>query len=282
MAQSDCLAPLISHVATTLAAPAIPHAAPPLAGLSVSHVAPTLAESALPNAALTFAAPSITHAAPKKKCVTFGHAIVRTFAMTIDDSKLPSDGLSPLGLGEALDAEVYPLDAYEAARSAERPQLADMSDEERAQLPDATARRVDSRRGVRVVSDFERRGILVGWLGDEDPEEKAVLEAVEASNRAIRGQNVTVYERDDAYDIEEESGWADGQRYSLSGQPHVPLYATADEDASRDGIGGGFDERDEEEEDRRKARALEERAATETRKAERRRCAGCKRFACIC
>jgi hypothetical protein len=59
-------------------------------------------------------------------------------------------------------------------------------------------------------------------------------------------------------------------------------YTTAHPEDTRAGAGRGFEERQGEEEERRKRRHEDEKAATEARKAERRRCAGCKRFACIC
>mmetsp|Transcript_36578 Transcript_36578/g.60580 ORF Transcript_36578/g.60580 Transcript_36578/m.60580 type:complete len:222 (+) Transcript_36578:103-768(+) len=210
-----------------------------------------------------------------KKRVSFGHVNIAEFVVTIDDSKLPSDGLSPLGLGEWQHDESFILDQYESARN--------MSDDDKPKLAHSSgACIVASRRGVRRIDDFERRGLLVGYLGKEDPVALAILEAVEAANREIRGQKVSVYERDHIYEEETAagSGWA--SLNMLSDKPRSPLYTTAEEGASRDGMGGGFHERDEEEEARRKTRAISEKAATETRKAERRRCAGCRRFACIC
>lgn len=210
----------------------------------------------------------------KKRRVTFGDVHITEFAITIDDSKLPADGLSPLGLGEWLHAETFGLEDFEAART--------MGKDDPPAV--GCGGRVGSRQGVRRVDDFERRGLLVGYLGSEDPKAVALLESVEADNREIRNQNVTTYERDLSY--EEESAAAAGSGWTSlrtpSDKPSAPMYTTAEEGASRDGLGGGFCERDDDEEARRKARALSEKAATETRKAERRRCAGCKRFACIC
>lgn len=229
-------------------------------------------------------------ASPKKRQVKFGQVHILEFAVTIDGSKLPSDGLSPLGLGEWLHAESFGLEDFEAARTMgeDEHQLADPATgfgSSEAALTDRpnmlTA--VGSRRGVRRVDDFERRGLLVGYLGSEDLEAVKLLEAVEADNREIRNQNITTYERDLTYEEEESAaagGWTSLR--TPSDKPSAPLYSTAEEGASRYGLGGGFRERDDEEEARRKARALSEKAATETRKAERRRCAGCKRFACIC
>ena len=198
------------------------------------------------------------------KHVSFGCVRIAEFAVTIDDSKLPHDGLAPLGLGELLQTLEYTnFEAYETSRST-------------------------SRRGVHHLDDFERRGLLLGRL-DETPDPEAVLalEACEEANRKIRGQTVTTYERDTDYEEETTaSGWSSRLRPDDSDGAartrNKPSYTTAEEGASRDGLGGGFRERDEEEESRRKARALSEKAATDSRKAERRRCAGCKRYACIC
>ena len=57
---------------------------------------------------------------------------------------------------------------------------------------------------------------------------------------------------------------------------------TAAPGAKRIGEGGGFREIDEEENQRRKARAMEVARETQERKAERKKCEYCKRFACVC
>jgi hypothetical protein len=51
---------------------------------------------------------------------------------------------------------------------------------------------------------------------------------------------------------------------------------------TRAGAGGGFREVDDEEEARRKRARMESKQETESRKAEKRKCDFCKRFACIC
>ena len=192
---------------------------------------------------------------PRKR-LSFGSVQLWHFAVILDDSKLPHDGLSPLGLGELQSADEFMLEEYELARAS-------------------------TRRGVRHVDDFERRGLLVGYLDQIDERALAALEVVEAANRQIRGQNVTTYERVDEEGQEADSTW-DSLRRDDKPTAVKPPYTTADEGASRDGVGGGFHERDEDAEVRRKARALADKAATDSRKAERRRCAGCKRYACIC
>jgi len=50
----------------------------------------------------------------------------------------------------------------------------------------------------------------------------------------------------------------------------------------RDGLAGGFKEYDEEESERRKRRAVEERVEIQERKAEKKKCQYCHRAACIC
>lgn len=57
---------------------------------------------------------------------------------------------------------------------------------------------------------------------------------------------------------------------------------TAAPGAKRMGEGGGFREIDDEENQRRKMRAMEAAREKEERKAERKKCAYCKRFACVC
>ena len=52
--------------------------------------------------------------------------------------------------------------------------------------------------------------------------------------------------------------------------------------AKRTGQGGGFQEFNIEEEEQRKRRAMEDRQQKESRKAEKKKCAYCKRFACLC
>ena len=177
------------------------------------------------------------------------------FAMILDDSKLPHDGLSPLGLGQWQQTVESEFEEFELARS---------------------------RCGVRHLDDFERRGLLIGRLDDLDTQALADLEVVEAANREIRGHNVSFVFDDD---LEEDGTDRWSSVSSASDKPAVsatPLYSTAEDGASRDGKHGGFNEIDDEEEARRKLRALSEKSATETRKAEKRRCAGCKRYACIC
>lgn len=64
-----------------------------------------------------------------------------------------------------------------------------------------------------------------------------------------------------------------GRSYAVGG---------ADKGQKRTGEGGGFREFDDEEDERRKRRALELHREKEDRKAEKKKCAFCKRFSCIC
>ena len=59
-------------------------------------------------------------------------------------------------------------------------------------------------------------------------------------------------------------------------------YGTAHVGEKRLGEAGGLKEFDDAENARRKARALEEARETAERKAEKKKCAFCKRFSCIC
>ena len=159
-----------------------------------------------------------------KKRVSFGCVTVSEFTVTLDDSKLTSDGLSPLGLGQLQQT----LEFASAEAFSER-----------------------GGRGVSHMDDCERRKRLLGdgaLSESEMMEAVAALEAVEAANRVIRGQTITTYERDLEYENETAADWRSPVK--LSDKPRVPLYATAEADASRDGVGGGFDERDAEEEAR--------------------------------
>ena len=53
-------------------------------------------------------------------------------------------------------------------------------------------------------------------------------------------------------------------------------------DGKREGGGGGYKEYDDEEQSRRKQRKLDTKRDTDERKAEKKKCQYCKRFACIC
>ena len=122
-------------------------------------------------------------------------------------------------------------------------------------------------------------------------DDAAELYAVERLNQQIILQSCGAEDEDDSLSLFEsrecspdpfEADQADPAGDSESKRPGPPAYSTAAPDAERTGHGGGYCELDEEAEEGRKRRALEAAAATETRKAEKRRCKSCKRFACIC
>jgi len=102
-------------------------------------------------------------------------------------------------------------------------------------------------------------------------EDSAFVSAVGSENAAILAQSMGA-----------EEPVPDGGGGSASGTPLHPGYTTAAEGDKRDGAGGGFSEVDPAEDELRQKRAAEARRQTAERKAERRRCPGCKRCACIC
>ena len=160
--------------------------------------------------------------------------LIKTHELVLDGSKLPSDGLAPLGLGSLIGETLCSVEEHEARRAGGL---------------------------VRHVSTDERRDAVGG--------DASALLALERSNREIIMQTE---------DGDGAASWG-----SLVTDAVTPaLYSTATSDAKRTGQAGGFCEVEEEAEARRKQRALDAAAATATRKAERKRCPACKRFACIC
>ena len=187
--------------------------------------------------------------------VRFSTVLIRTHEVILDGSKLPSDGCAPLGLGAPVGELIRSVEEHETQRAAGSP-------------------------GVRLVSTEDRREAV----GDDAAE----LYAVERLNQQIILQSCGAEDEDDSLSLFEsradpfEADQADPASGSESKRPGPPAYSTAAPDAERTGHGGGYCELDEEAEEGRKRRALEAAAATETRKAEKRRCKSCKRFACIC
>ena len=192
-------------------------------------------------------------AAATQRRVRFSSVTTLTFDLVVDGSKLPSTGCAPLGLGHRLLArsDAEPLDEFESRRSA--------------------LRRPAEGLLLGHVARLERLG---------DDLDTTVLTAVEKENAAIIGERFS--SRGPAYG---GGGDGDGDINGLGNGAFGKLgqmYSTAEAGAERGGAGGGFAERQSEEEERRAARREEERAACLSRKAERRRCSGCRRFACIC
>ena len=185
--------------------------------------------------------------------VRFGSVVIRTHEVILDGSKLPSDGCAPLGLGAPVgEALTRSVEEHETQRATASP-------------------------GVRLVSTEERREAV----GDD----AAALYAIERRNQEIILNACGAQPDDDSFESCECSPGTSFQvdssdQVDRSGQQTT--YSTAAADAKRSGHGGGYCELDEEAEEGRKQRALEAAAATETRKAEKRRCRSCKRFACIC
>lgn len=183
--------------------------------------------------------------------VRFSSVTTHTFRVGLDGSKLPSSGCSPIGLGEAYgEAQPEPVDSYEG-------------------------RRVALRRPVEQL--LLGHGARLQLLEGVDPVELRALEAEnEAILRAVEGPEIEMaVDRQSSPEPPASDGGAGAATIAAA-------YTTAHPEDTRAGAGRGFEERQGEEEERRKRRHADEKAATEVRKAERRRCAGCKRFACIC
>ena len=108
-------------------------------------------------------------------------------------------------------------------------------------------------------------------------------EAASSSAAAGLGETFTTGQGAAAADAREAgtivNGAADPSGAAAS-RHSTGAYAAADE--IRTGLGGGFCERDIGTEERRRSRLAEEEALTRARKEARRRCEGCRRFACIC
>jgi hypothetical protein len=173
--------------------------------------------------------------------VSFGSVSIKSHEMILDGSKLPSDGLAPLGLGDLVGETVRSVEEHEAQRSSD-----------------------GSSAGVRHVSTEQRR--------DAVGHDASALLALERANREI------IQQAEDG----DGGGWGSLVSTAPSTDIGPTRYSTAAPDERRTGHSGGFCEVDEEAEARRKQRALDAAAATATRKAERRRCSECKRFACLC
>ena len=201
-------------------------------------------------------------AAATQRRVRFSSVTTLTFDLVVDGSKLPSTGCAPLGLGHRLLArtDAEPLDEFESRRSA--------------------LRRPAEGLLLGHVARLERLG---------DDLDTTVLAAVEKENAAIIGERFSslgpAYGGGGDGDGGDGGDSGDGDINGLGNGAFGKLgqmYSTAEAGAERGGAGGGFAERQSEEEERRAARREEERAACLSRKAERRRCSGCRRFACIC
>ena len=191
--------------------------------------------------------------------ISFGNVTVFHHERTLDDSKLPSDGMAPLGLGALLDTSEHTLDKFESERRQARgPKMTD---------------------GALVFWDHmppQLRGQLIGASAED-------LEAVAQENSILireREQGLTeaVVQEMLASGCTSDAP-LNGETYASNG---AASYSTAAPDEARTGAGGGFCELDDGAEEQRRHRAEEEESRKRARKAERVRCTGCKRYACIC
>ncbi|KAL1503559.1 hypothetical protein AB1Y20_012037 [Prymnesium parvum] len=178
--------------------------------------------------------------------VSFGGVTVHLHARAIDRSKLPSDGVAPLGLGAKLHTEEY----------------ADLDQFDRSRRAASTARHGAELRLWFHVPPSLRCELLAECSAEE-------LAAVAEENASILG--IDEAPRDAAAPQPLGAARGDGVRYS-----------NAKATDAREGVCGAFSEVQPEENERRRKRAHEELQLKEQRKAERRKCVGCHRYACIC
>ena len=190
--------------------------------------------------------------------VTFGGVTVHFHARIVDGSKLPSDGVAPLGLGHRTSTEEHSsLEEFERVKHAAR----------------------------------DENGALVLWfhipptmrcelLSADGGATVAELEAISQENTRLLLER----EGNEGGASAFEQGTEDAfQRMRPGTDMHGELkYSTAGVGEKREGACGAFSEMQPEETERRKQRAVEAQAQKEQRKAERKKCAGCHRFACIC
>lgn len=101
--------------------------------------------------------PSASRGAPRRGrgAVRFGKIQVLEHEVELDDSKLPSDGAAPLGLGQLISTEHMSIDSYEE-------------------------RRVSQRRGTHMIPAEERRAALSAAACS------SLLERVERENCALK------------------------------------------------------------------------------------------------
>lgn len=175
--------------------------------------------------------------------VAWGTVITHYFGVELDRSKLPSSGCAPIGLGSLL--------------ASDPPEALDVFEERR-----------DSARRTAI-------GLLLGHGSRLAMLEDGSSDAAELANdlAEVEGENARILAGD---------GGSDAPPPGSLASKVCAGYGTALPGEKRLGAAGGFRELDDDEEDRRKRRRDETKQATEERKAERRRCDGCRRFACLC
>ena len=193
--------------------------------------------------------------------VTFGGVTVHCHARVVDGSKLPSDGAAPLGLGRRTSIEEHTsLEEFEKVKRSSRDEVGELV------------------LWFHIPPEMRRRYLL-----DSDGGSSEEIEAISRENALILRQRERE-EGESAFAQVEDSGESTSfQRMRPNTDMHRELrYSTAQVGDKREGACGAFSEVQPEETERRKQRAIEAQAQKELRKAERKKCAGCHRFACIC
>jgi len=193
--------------------------------------------------------------------VTFGGVTVHLHTRTVDSGKLPSDGVAPLGLGARVSTEEHTtIEDFEEHRRSRR----DTNDP--------------------LVLWFHIPPAMRCELLEDDCS-ASELEAVARENAALLTERQERSESSFATgsaSSETDSASSDLEREATRDVEQLVQYGTVRAGEKRDGVCGAFSEVQPEEEERRKQRALEAQSQKERRRAERKKCAGCHRFACIC
>jgi len=121
---------------------------------------------------------SASSSSPRLCAVRFGDVDVLYHDVRLDDSKLPSDGLAPIGLGKLQEREQWEIDRYERQR------------EEGA----------DRRRGVGIIPPDDRLASLMLLPRSASMEALAQIEASNAQVRAERAVSLREYIYQIAYE----------------------------------------------------------------------------------
>ena len=135
--------------------------------------------TAIPRADMGAIAASQTR---RRKTVRFGDVQVLYHEALLDDSKLPSDGLAPVGLGVLKGRELRRLDSYEGERQ-------------------------ESRRGVSIIPPEDRREVV-------GVKRRASLERIERDNAKLRMAHVQSI-RDHISELRTREGGAEGGRIRI-------------------------------------------------------------------
>ena len=203
--------------------------------------------------------------------VTFGGVVVHSHARIIDGSKLPSDGLVPLGLGKLIHTEEHSsIEAF-----------------------DEDARLIKQHRAESdglILWFHIPPPVRIELLPEDESENGALLIEVERENAEILrakseslSDTASLFKREGDDMGSGEEGHQAGLKRPSANADLPPQYSTASAGEKRTGIAGGFCEVAlEEEATRRRERAAEDQRRKLARKAERAKCKGCHRYACIC